>query len=62
MYKKSNNNRNIFSMSGGVKKKGEPMPVFQTNNNPVAVIRNDVGGAFTLGQSKKYSRSSGLEK
>jgi hypothetical protein len=62
MYKKSNNNRNIFSMSGGVKKKGEPMPIFQTDNNPVAVIRSDVGGAFTLGQSKKYSRSSGLEK
>lgn len=62
MYKKSNTNRNIFSMSGGVKKKTEPMPVFQTNNNPVPVIRNDVGGAFTLGQSKKYLRSSGLEK
>lgn len=62
MYKKSNTNRNIFSMSGGVKKKTEPMPIFQTNNNPVPVIRNDVGGAFTLGQSKKYLRSSGLEK
>lgn len=62
MYKKSNTNRNIFSMSGGIKKKTEPMPIFQTNNNPVPVIRNDVGGAFTLGQSKKYLRSSGLEK
>lgn len=49
-------------MSGGIKKKTEPMPIFQTDNNPVPVIRNDVGGAFTLGQSKKYLRSSGLEK
>jgi len=49
-------------MSSGTKKKGEPMPVFQTDNKPVPVIRNDVGGAFTLGQSKKYLRSSGLEK
>jgi hypothetical protein len=62
MYKKSNTNRNIFSMSGGIKKKTEPLPIFQTNNNPVAVIRNDVGAAFTLGLAKKYLRSSGLEK
>ena len=62
MFKKPSNTRNIFSMSGGIKKKTEPLPIFQTNNNPVPVIRNDVGGAFTLGQSKKYLRSSGLEK
>lgn len=61
MYKKSNTNKNIFSMSGQMKK-GESMPVFQTNNNPVPVIRNDVGAGFTIGLAKKYLRSSGLEK
>jgi len=62
MFKKTNNTRNVLSMSGISNKKKEPMPVFETNNNPVPVIRHDVGGAYTLGQSKKYQRSSGLEK
>ena len=48
-------------MSGGSQKR-EPMPIFQTDNKPVAVIRNDVEAAFTIGMDKKYQRSSGLEK
>lgn len=51
-----------FFKRGNQKKKMEPMPIFETNNNPVPVIRHDVDPAFTLQQSKKYLRSSGLEK
>ena len=55
MFKKTNMNR--------IKKKAmTPMPIFQTQNQPVPVIRNDVEPAFTLQQSKKLLRSSGLEK
>jgi hypothetical protein len=61
MFKKPSNPRKMFSASSGNKKR-EAMPVFQTNANPVPVIRNDVDGAFTLGLAKKYLRSSGLEK
>ena len=50
------------SMNGNKKKKTQPMPVFETNNKPVPVIRQDVEPAFTLQQSKKLLRSSGLEK
>jgi hypothetical protein len=52
----------MISMSKNNKKPSTPSPVFQTNNKPVPVIRNDVDAAFTLQQSKKYLRSSGLEK
>ena len=51
----------MFFTSVGNKQR-EPIPVFQTNNNPTPVIRQDVEGAFTIGQSRKYLRSSGLEK
>ena len=61
MFKKPKNARKLFSNSGGSKTR-EAIPVFQTNNTPVPVIRNDVNAAFTLQQSKKYLRSSGLEK
>lgn len=50
------------SMNGHKKKKLEPMPIFETNNKPVPVIRQELDAAFTLQQSKKYLRSSGLEK
>ena len=60
MFRNSNaNNRLFFS---GTQQKRQPIPIFQTNNNPTPVIRNDVEAAFTLQQSKKYLRSSGLEK
>ena len=60
MFRNPNaNNRLFFS---GTQQKRQPIPVFQTNNNPTPVIRNDVEAAFTLQQSKKYQRSSGLEK
>ena len=52
----------MFSMSGNQKKKKEPMPVFETKNSPVPVIRQDLDPAFTMGMEKKYQRSSGLEK
>lgn len=55
MFKKSN-------MNGTNKKRPSSMPVFQTNNKPVPVIRNDVEPAYTLQLSKKYLKSSGLEK
>jgi hypothetical protein len=61
MFRKPSNSKGLFSMSGGSQKR-EPMPIFQTNNKPVAVIRNDVEAAFTIGMDKKYQRSSGLEK
>ena len=50
------------SMNRIKKKKIEPMPVFETKNSLVPVIRQDVDPAFTLQQSKKLLRSSGLEK
>ena len=59
MFRKS---QSMISMSKNNKKPSTPSPVFQTNNKPVPVIRNDVDAAFTLQQSKKYLRSSGLEK
>jgi hypothetical protein len=62
MFRRPSNVKGMFNMSGNNKKKTEPMPVFQTNNNPVSVIRQDVDAAYTMGQSKKYLRSSGLEK
>jgi hypothetical protein len=61
MFRKPSNARKLFSNSSETKKR-EPMPVFQTNNQSVPVIRNDVNAAFTIGLAKKYLRSSGLEK
>ena len=60
MYRTSSMNNSLFSPA--TKKKREPVPIFQTNNNPTPVMRHDVEAAFTLQQSKKYLRSSGLEK
>lgn len=62
MFRKPSNVNSMFNMSGNNKKKREPMPVFQTNNNPVPVIRSEIDPAFTIGLSKKFQRSSGLEK
>jgi hypothetical protein len=62
MFRKSSNAKTMFNMSGNNKKKTEPMPVFETKNAPVPVIRQDVDAAYTMGLSKKYLRSSGLEK
>ena len=62
MFRRPTNAKSMFSMSGNNKKKSDPMPVFETQNAPVPVIRQDVDAAFTMGQSKKYLRSSGLEK
>ena len=50
------------SMNRIKKKKTEPMPVFETKNSPVPVIRQDLDAAYTLGLAKKHLRSSGLEK
>jgi hypothetical protein len=61
MFSKPTNTKKMFFTSVGNKQR-EPIPVFQTNNNPTPVIRQDVEGAFTIGQSRKYLRSSGLEK
>lgn len=62
MFRKPTNAKSMFSMSGNQKKKMEPLPVFETKNSPVPVIRNDVDPAFTMGLAKKYQKSSGLEK
>jgi hypothetical protein len=62
MFRKSSNTKSMFSMTGNNKKKREPMPVFETKNSPVPVIRQDINPAFTMGMEKKYNRSSGLEK
>ena len=62
MFRKPSNAKSIFSMSGNQKKKNEPMPVFETKNSPVPVIRQELDPAYTIGLSKKYQRSSGLEK
>jgi hypothetical protein len=47
--------------SSGTPKNRQALPIFQTNDKPVPVIR-DVETAFTIGLAKKYQRSSGLEK
>ena len=62
MFRKPSNAKSMFSMSGNQKKKKDPMPVFETKNSPVPVIRQDIDPAFTMGMEKKYQRSSGLEK
>ena len=59
MYRNSTMNNSLFSPA--TRKKREPIPVFQTNDTSVPVIR-DVETAFTIGLAKKYQRSSGLEK
>lgn len=62
MFKKPSNVKGMFNMSGNQQKKREPMPVFETRNTSVPVIRSEVEPAFTMGMNKKYQRSSGLEK
>ena len=44
------------------KTKGSSVPVFSQQGSSVPVIRQDVESAYTLQQSKKAMRSSGLEK
>jgi hypothetical protein len=61
MFRKPNP-KGLFNMSGNEKKKREPMPVYETRNSSVQVVRHDVEPAFYMGLDKKYQRSSGLEK
>jgi hypothetical protein len=44
------------------KAKSASVPVFSQQDSGVPVIRQDVASAYTLQQSKKALRSSGLEK
>jgi len=59
MFRKPNASNKMFS--SGIPPKRQPIPIFQTNDTSVPVIR-DVETAFTIGLAKKYQRSSGLEK
>ena len=44
------------------KMRSSSVPVFSQQGSSVPVIRQDVESAYTLQQSKKAMRSSGLEK
>lgn len=59
MFRKPNPSNKMFS--SGTPTKRTPIPIFQTNDTSVPVIR-DVETSFTIGLAKKYQRSSGLEK
>lgn len=63
MFRKSSSATRHFNMSGHSKNKQEPIPVYQKQDtSSVQVIRSEIDPAFTMGLSKKYLRSSGLEK
>jgi hypothetical protein len=59
MFRKPTASNKMFS--SGTQQKHSPIPIFQTNDTSVPVIR-DVETSFTIGLAKKYQRSSGLEK
>jgi hypothetical protein len=59
MFRKPNASNKMFS--SGTFQKRSPIPIFQTDDKPMPVIR-DVETSFTIGLAKKYQRSSGLEK